>query len=198
MTHYFTDNRSLPQNRKKIEFRVWGFRVYLISDNGVFSKGKVDFGSELLLNNLDPSSMSGSVLDVGCGYGTIGLSLKVANPQLNVSMIDVNDRALELVELGAKENQVQVNAFKSNMYECVEDKFNYIITNPPIRAGKSVVYGIFEGAKEHLEDNGALFVVIRKQQGAESAIRKIEEIFGNCTILDKNKGYFILKAIKSN
>ena len=198
MTHYFTDNRSLPQNRKKIEFRVWGFRVCLISDNGVFSKEKVDFGSELLLKNLDPSSMQGKVLDVGCGYGTIGLSLKVANVDLEVDMVDVNDRALELVGLGAIENNVTVNAFKSNMYENVTSKYHSIITNPPIRAGKDVVYGIFEGALDHLEENGALYVVIRKQQGAESAIRKINEIFGNCTVLDKSKGYYILKAIKSN
>ncbi len=196
MTHYFTDNRSLPQNRRNIEFRIWGFRVCLIADNGVFSKTKIDFGSELLLENLDPKAMSGKVLDVGCGYGTIGLSLKVANHDLQVDMIDVNDRALELVVDGAKLNGVEVNAYKSNMYENVSDTYDYVITNPPIRAGKAIVHGIFEGAYPHLHDGGCLYVVIRKQQGAESAISKIKEIFGNCDIIDKNKGYFILKACK--
>lgn len=196
MTHYFTDNRSLPQNRKKIEFRIWGFRVCLISDNGVFSKGKVDFGSELLLKNLDPTKMNGKVLDVGCGYGTIGLSLKVANKSLDIEMIDVNDRALELVNDSAKLNDVEVKAYKSNMYENVEGTFDYIVTNPPIRAGKAIVHGIFEGAASHLNTGGALYVVIRKQQGAESAIVKIKEIFDNCDTIDKEKGYFILKAVK--
>lgn len=196
MTHYFTDNRSLPQNRKKMEFRIWGFRVYLITDNGVFSKEKVDFGSELLLSTLTPSTMSGKVLDVGCGYGTIGLSIKVANPELDVTMVDVNDRALELTQLGAEVNGVTVNAFKSHCYENVTGTFQHIITNPPIRAGKDVVYSIFEGAHEHLDTDGALWVVIRKQQGAPSAIKKLEEIFGNCTVINKDKGYFILKCIK--
>ena len=196
MTHYFTDNRSLPQNRKKIEFRVWGFRVYLISDNGVFSKGKIDFGSELLLNNLDPTNMDGKVLDVGCGYGTIGMSLKVANNQLNVDMVDVNDRALELVHDSAILNNVEVNAFKSNMYENVHDTYDYIITNPPIRAGKAIVHGIFEGAYPHLNPGGYLYVVIRKQQGAESAVVKIKEVFGNCDTIDRDKGYWILRAQK--
>lgn len=196
MTHYFTDNRSLPQNRKKMEFRIWGFRVYLITDNGVFSKEKVDFGSELLLSTLTPSTMRGKVLDVGCGYGTIGLSIKVANPELDVTMVDVNDRALELTQLGAEVNGVTVNAFKSHCYENVTGTFQHIITNPPIRAGKDVVYSIFEGAHEHLDTDGALWVVIRKQQGAPSAIKKLEEIFGNCTVINKDKGYFILKCIK--
>ena len=196
MTHYFTDNRSLPQNRKKMEFRIWGFRVYLISDNGVFSKGKVDFGSELLLNNLDPKNMNCKVLDVGCGYGTIGLSLKVANNNLDVEMIDVNDRALELVHDSAKLNNVEVNAHKSFVYDDVSGSYDYIITNPPIRAGKAVVHGIFEGAISHLNTGGALYVVIRKQQGAESAIVKIKEVFGNCETIDKEKGYFILRAVK--
>lgn len=196
MTHYFTDNRSLPQNRKKIEFRIWGFRVYLISDNGVFSKDKVDFGSELLLKNLKPSNMTGKVLDVGCGYGTIGLSIKVANNDLDVEMVDVNDRALELVNDAMKLNNVEVYAHKSNMYETVEGMYDYVITNPPIRAGKAVVHGIFEGSYSRLNSGGALYVVIRKQQGAESAIVKIKEIFGNCDTIDKEKGYFILKAVK--
>ena len=196
MTHYFTDNRSLPQNRKKIEFRIWGFRVYLISDNGVFSKGKIDFGSELLLNNLDPTNMDGKVLDVGCGYGTIGMSLKVANNQLNVDMVDVNDRALELVHDSAILNNVEVNAFKSNMYENVHDTYDYIITNPPIRAGKAIVPGIFEDAYPHLNTGGYLYVVIRKQQGAESAVAKIKQVFGNCDTIDRDKGYWILRAQK--
>ena len=140
--------------------------------------------------------MNGKVLDVGCGYGTIGLSLKVANNNLDVEMIDVNDRALELVNDSAKLNNVEVKAYKSNMYENVDGMYDYIITNPPIRAGKAVVHGIFEGSISHLNTGGALYVVIRKQQGAESAIVKIKEIFGNCDTIDKEKGYFILKAVK--
>lgn len=196
LTHYFTDNRQLPQERKTIEFHFWGFTVLFVTDNGVFSKDKVDFGSELLLRHLDLEHMQGSMLDVGCGYGVIGTCVALACQDAQVHMIDVNDRAIELANLNAQANKTTALAFKSHAFENVEDDYNHIITNPPIRAGKAVVYEIFEGAYEHLKPGGVLWVVIRKQQGAPSAIKKIESIFNNCTIVAKDKGYYILKAIK--
>lgn len=198
MTHYFTDNRQLPQERKTMEFRFWGFNVLLVTDIGVFSKSKVDFGSELLLRHLDLEHMQGKILDVGCGYGVLGVCIALACPDAQVHMIDVNDRAIELANLNAQINKTTATAFKSNAFEKVEDDYNHIVTNPPIRAGKAVVYEIFEGAYAHLKKDGVLWVVIRKQQGAESAIRKIESLFLNCTVVARDKGYYILKAVKSN
>lgn len=198
VTHYFTDNRHLPQERKTIEFRFWGFHVLFVTDAGVFSRDKVDYGSELLLRHLDLEHMNGMILDAGCGYGVIGVCVSLACPNAQVHMIDVNDRAIELANLNAKANKSSAAAFKSNAFEMVESDYNHIITNPPIRAGKAVVYEIFEGAYAHLKDGGVLWVVIRKQQGAESAITKIKSLFHNCTVVVKDKGYFVLKAIKSN
>ena len=141
--------------------------------------------------------MGHRILDVGCGYGTLGIILKKHYPDSYVEMVDVNPRALELAIHNAKQNEVEVNAHLSNIYENVEGTFSDVVTNPPIRAGKAVIYEIFEKAYDHLEVNGSLWVVIRKQQGAMSAVKKIKEIFGNCDIVAKEKGYFILRSKKS-
>lgn len=198
MNHYFTDNRHLTENRKDLSFRFWCFNYQFTTDNGVFSKDAIDFGSRVFLDTmLKTNDMGHSILDVGCGYGVIGIILKKHYPQSQVEMVDVNPRALELAIHNAKANDVEVNAHLSNIYEDVHGTYSDIVTNPPIRAGKAVIYKIFEEAYDHLEPGGSLWVVIRKQQGAMSAVKKIKEVFGNCDILTKEKGYFILRSKKS-
>ncbi len=168
-----------------------------ISDNGVFCKDKIDEGSIILLKTLNKYSLGKRILDVGCGYGVLGITLKKCFPQSSVDMIEINPRAIELAQINAKKNECDVHIFESDIYSNVKC-FNYtdIVTNPPIRAGKKVIYKIFEEAYDHLDKNGALWVVIRKNHGALSACRFIEGIFGNCTILNKEKGYYILKSEK--
>lgn len=199
-THYFTDNRHLSENRKEISFRFWCFTLNLTSDNGVFSKDSVDYGTRVLLETLlkHKDELGNDLLDVGCGYGPIGIALKKGFPEKKVTMIDVNPRAVELAKLNAQNNQVDASIFVSNVYqELSGNTYTDIITNPPIRAGKHVIYEIFEKAYDHLENHGSLWVVIRKAQGAPSAKTFIQSIFGNCAILQKEKGYYILKAQKN-
>ncbi|NBJ64877.1 class I SAM-dependent methyltransferase [bacterium c-19] len=198
--HYFTDNRHLPENRKEFSFRFWYITLKLISDNGVFSKHNVDYGSRVLLDALHKhdQKLGDTLLDVGCGYGVIGLSLKKAYPDKQVTMLDINPRAVELTKLNAQNNQCEVAVHVSDAYDKVMDQsFTDIITNPPIRAGKKVIYPIFAKAYEHLLKQGNLWVVIRKAQGAESAKKYIESIFGNCEVIQKDKGYYILRATKA-
>lgn len=199
MDHYFTDNRHLAENRKEISFRFWCFTYSFITDNGVFSKDGVDFGTRVLLQALCESEKLGShILDVGCGYGVIGITLKKIYTDAQIEMVDVNPRAVLLAQDNAKKNDVDVNIHESNVYERVDgNTFTDIITNPPIRAGKAVIYEIFEKSYERLAIDGHLWVVIRKQQGAMSAVKRIKEVFGNCDIVKKEKGYFILNAKKT-
>ena len=138
-----------------------------------------------------------TLLDVGCGYGTLGISLKKAYPWLHVEMVDVNERAIALANESIEHNQENdIIAYKSSVYENVKDTFDIIVSNPPIRAGKKIVFEILEKAYDHLNNQGELFIVIQKKQGAPSAKKKMEDVFGNCEIIKRDKGYFILKSVK--
>ena len=197
MSHYFTDNRELAKNRKDLSFRFSCFNLTFVSDNGVFCKDYIDEGSIVLLEVLHKKQLGNKILDVGCGYGTIGITLKKCFPNSDIDMIEINPRAMELALINAKKNEVTVNIFESDVYSKVDDvDYTDIVTNPPIRAGKKVIYKIFEEAYDHLTTNGKLWVVIRKNHGAQSAKKFIESKFGNCEIIKKEKGYYILKSEK--
>lgn len=199
MSHYFTDNRELTQNRKDLSFRFSCFNLTFVSDNGVFCKDYIDEGSIVLLDVLHKNDLGKKILDVGCGYGTIGITLKKCFPDSQIDMVEINPRAMELAILNAKKNNCDVNIFESDVYSNVIDTdYTDIVTNPPIRAGKKVIYKIFEEAYDHLENDGVLWVVIRKNHGAQSAKKFIETKFGNCEIIRKDKGYYILKSVKNS
>ena len=192
MGQYF-ENINLPSDIKKINVNILNHNFTFLTDNGVFSKDKIDFGSRLLLESIPKSDISSKVLDVGCGYGTLGI---VINKVLNVSvdMVDVNLRAIHLANRNIKENHCEnIKAFESNTYENITEKYKTIITNPPIRAGKKVVYDILMNAKNHLEENGKLFLVIRKEQGAKSLIIDLKKLY-NVEVIAKKKRFFIIKC----
>ena len=192
MGQYFT-NEKLPSNVKRTECFVLGKKFTFLTDNGVFSKDGLDFGSRLLLETIPLDEVGGKILDMGCGYGVFGIVVGKLTSAY-VDMVDVNLRALHLAERNAKENGVDnVNIFESNVYQNVSSKYSSIITNPPIRAGKQVVYDIVMNAKEYLEKDGKLFLVIRKEQGAKSLIVDLEKIY-NVKVLEKKKGFFILEC----
>jgi len=196
MSHYFT-NENLKSNIKKVLVKVSNNTFTFNTDNGVFSKKGMDFGTRTLIEVLLNENLYGDVLDVGCGYGVIGIILSsFFNNRINsVSMVDVNLRAIHLTKMNIKENKVNnCNTFVSNVYENIDKKYDFIITNPPIRAGKEVVYKILKEAKEHLKENGCLYYVINKDQGALSSIKEMEKI-AKVEILEKNKGFYIIKCI---
>lgn len=196
--HYYTKNSDLDHNRKTWDFELRGASIKFISDAGVFSKTTVDFGSRLLIESFEASNPSGKILDVGCGYGPIGLALAKSYPEAQVDMIDVNDRALELsAENAANNGLANVRVFESSVYDGVTDRdYTDIISNPPIRAGKKIVHEILTGSFERLETGGGLWIVIQKKQGGPSAAAKMEEVFGNVEVVAKDKGYFIYRSMK--
>lgn len=199
MNHYYTNNTDLKSEIRTIKYTYKNATVSFKTDSGVFSKEHIDFGTNVLLNSLEDLSTYKKLLDVGCGYGTIGLSIAKAYNHLLVDMVDINERAVRLANLNAKENKIDnAVAITSNIYENVRGTYDVVISNPPIRAGKKVVFEIVEKAKEHLNLNGFIYVVIQKKQGAPSLINKMEEVYGNIEIINKEKGYYIIKSVKNN
>ena len=192
MSHYFT-NDNLESNLKKIIVNVRDKKFVFNTDNGVFSKRGLDFGSRTLIYTLLSLDISGKCLDVGCGYGALGIILS-SFFNLDVDMIDVNKRAVHLAVMNLKENDVSARAFYSNVYENVDKKYDIIVTNPPIRAGKDIVYKILFGARDYLVLGGALYFVINKDQGAKSVIKDLSAV-ASVTVLKKNKGFFVIKCI---
>lgn len=195
MEHYFTNNENLKSELRTIEYKYGHFLLSFYSDNGVFSKNKIDYGSSLLVDNLIKSSSKyDSILDVGCGYGFIGITLaKIFDSE--VTLVDVNKRALHLAERNGKENNVKFKVIESDCYTSVVDKYSLIVSNPPIRAGKEIVLNILMQAKDYLSDDGELWFVMRKNQGVKSTIKHIENVY-MCEIIEKSKGFYIIKAKK--
>ena len=200
MSHYYSFDESLASKPRSVTYSINGIKFEIESDIGVFSKNKLDFGSEVLIQSLLPIDLGKTLLDLGCGIGPIGLTLAYFHPELNVVCSDVNTRALSLCEANARKLDVskRVTCLQSDIYSEIEGKFQSIVSNPPIRAGKKVTYEIYRGAKEHLVDGGSLYIVIRKAQGAKSVKDYLEELYGNVTVLDKSNGYHVLKATKVN
>ncbi|WP_078836827.1 class I SAM-dependent methyltransferase [Streptococcus pneumoniae] len=191
---YYAEHPDAAHDIHELRVDLLGEKMTFLTDAGVFSKKMVDFGSQLLLKCLDVNQGE-TVLDVGCGYGPLGLSLAKAYG-VQATMVDINTRALDLARRNAEKNNAKATIFQSNIYEQVEGHFDHVISNPPIRAGKQVVHEIIEKSKDFLETSGDLTIVIQKKQGAPSAKSKMEDVFGNCEILKKDKGYYILRSVK--
>lgn len=197
MEHYFTNNDNLKSELRDIKFSFNEYDFMFKSDNGVFSKNEVDYGSLFLVKTFLSShniKNISSILDVGCGYGFIGITLsKILD--VHTDMIDVNKRAVHLTKMNIGLNMVDASSFVSDVYSSVTNTYDLIITNPPIRAGKQVVLDILLGGLERLNDDGELWFVIRKNQGAESIKREVSKYY-DCNIIKKSKGFFILCAKK--
>ncbi|MEQ9810681.1 class I SAM-dependent methyltransferase [Streptococcus jiangjianxini] len=191
---YYEENPNSSHDIQELKVTLLGESFRFKTDAGVFSKKMIDFGSQVLLNTLTFDS-DDSVLDVGCGYGPLGISLAKVQG-VKATMVDINNRALDLAKENAKSNKVEVEIYQSNIYEKVTGKFDHIISNPPIRAGKEIVHTILEESFHYLNEGGDLTIVIQKKQGAPSAKTKMEEVFGNVDTLKKDKGYYILRSVK--
>ena len=190
MAHYFENDENIKTKESKKEVIIGGRRYQFITDNGVFSKKGLDFGTRTLLESLDLSKIDGNVLDIGCGYGPIGIYV-ASNTKANVHMIDINKRSLGLAVKNAELNKANVFIYESNAYENITEKFDYIISNPPIRVGKKILYSILFDAKKYLKTNGELWIVIHKDQGAKSVMKDLEKEY-TVTLVTKNKGFYII------
>ena len=191
---YYSRNPVSESRQVACEYVYRGIPLVFQTDAGVFSTGEVDTGTDLLLNAL-PEVMSGEVLDLGCGWGIIGISVARKWPETRVTMADVNLRALELSRKNAERNRAVVSCVESDGLAALSGKrFDTVITNPPIRAGKQVIYRMFAEAAAALEPGGALYLVIRKQQGAESSIRYLRTLFADVEKISKSGGFWVLRA----
>ncbi|MDE3840589.1 16S rRNA methyltransferase [Bacillus methanolicus] len=196
--HYYSRTQNVASDPVYWDYKLRNHIFRFKTDNGVFSKREVDFGSRLLIETFALPEVEGNVLDVGCGYGPIGLSIAKSFETISVHMVDVNERALALAKENALLNKIDnVVIYESDRLTGVkEHNFASIVTNPPIRAGKKIVHDIFEQSVSHLKPGGELWVVIQKKQGAPSAIDKLNEIFDEVGIVEKKKGYFVIRAKK--
>lgn len=196
--HYFSKKPQSKHSPKRWDYQLRGKEYQFITDAGVFSKDRVDYGSCLLIEQFDEPDAEGNFLDLGCGYGPMGISLANEYPNRHVILADVNERAICLAQKNANTNQVfNIEVVQSNRLSNLTNlSFAAIVTNPPIRAGKQIVHKMFEEAYEALTYQGALWVVIQKKQGAPSAKKKIESLFGEVKTVAKSKGYYLFRAIK--
>lgn len=192
MSHYFT-NDEVKSDVKTIKSIINKKEYAFYTDNNLFSKDKIDFGTKLLLESI--TNIHGNVLDLGCGYGVIGIYLR-SNYDVKVDMVDVNKRAIALANKNIElHNLNNINAFESDGYKNIVSEYDYIVTNPPIRIGKEKLYNLLISAKDHLKKEGKLILVIRKEQGAKSLNKELEKIY-SVKIINKKKGYCIITAEK--
>ena len=199
MEHYYTNNPTSISDEKEIEYNIKDKRIKLLVDNGVFSKNHVDIATNFMLNTILKEPISGKMLDLGCGYGVIGIVLAKFN-DIELTMLDINERALNLAGKNIKKNNVTAKIIESDGFSSIsqEEKFDVIVTNPPIRAGKQVIYKMYEDSFTHLNEGGILYLVINKKHGAPSTMSFLNELFGNCEVLDKKAGFNVMKCVKNS
>jgi 16S rRNA (guanine1207-N2)-methyltransferase len=192
LEHYFTNNENLKSELRDINFSMPEYNFVFKSDNGVFSKNKIDYASLFLVKTLLSNKKDNyeSILDIGCGYGFIGITLsKLLNK--HVDMADINKRAVHLCKMNIENNEVDASVIESNIYESINNTYDLIITNPPIRAGKKVLMEFLIGGLKRLNKNGELWFVINKDQGAKSVKKELEKTH-NCELIDKSKGFWVI------
>lgn len=195
--HYYTSKPGAAHDEQEFSFLLRGHEMRFITDAGVFSRNRIDFGSLLLIETMR-IARDARVLDVGCGYGPIGLTAARLAADGKVTMIDVNERAVALARRNAEKNGIRnVEIRVSDVYSAIQrESFDVILTNPPIRAGKEIVHRIFTEGHELLVDGGELWVVIQKKQGAPSALKRLQEVYREVEEVDREKGYHIFRAVK--
>ena len=192
--HYYTVNPTSDHDERTIYANVIGVSSKFTTDAGVFSRDGLDTGTRVLLEALP--ELHGRVLDLGCGWGAVGVTLAKKYPDAQIVMTDVNQRAADLSKRNLAANGAKAEVFQGDGFENVPGAFDFVITNPPIRAGKAAIYGMFADAKERLNPGGRLFIVIRKQQGAPSALKYLKELFGDSEVVDREAGFWVIRSVK--
>ena len=194
MNHYYTDNSELNSERKEFTYYFDNEVFRFTTDNGVFSKNNVDYGSYILVKTIYLKDLGKSLLDLGSGYGPIGIILKRFHPETEVEMAEVNPRAVELSILNNSVNMTDIKVHLCDDITTLPHRFDTIVLNPPIRAGKAVIYDLYARSKKMLNENGHLYIVIRKAQGAGSSIRELETLFSEVKIIGRDSGYLVIDS----
>lgn len=195
--HYYTAAPQSAHKPAQVSFDYRGHSLTFATDSGVFSRTELDRGTEVLLDAL-PETVTGSVLDMGCGYGVIGVAVGKHWPETQITMADINQRACDLTRENAKANGVKAQVLESDGYEKVMgQRYDLILQNPPIRAGKAVIYKMFADAAGCLLPGGELWLVIRKQQGAPSAMTYLHTLFESVEAVEKKSGFWVLRCTES-
>jgi 16S rRNA (guanine1207-N2)-methyltransferase len=197
MSHYFLHDENLKSNEYVVRYSFNNVDFHLVSDNGVFSKKRLDEGSYIFIKTLLSFSFLGKVLDLGCGYGAIGLTLKYFfKDKIDLTMSDVNSSCLDLSTKNLASYGLKAKVVNSDGFNNLLDTFDYILFNPPIRIGKEAIYKIYKDAFMHLNPNGHFLIVIRKDKGAESHVKYLETLFSKVTLLERERGYHVYMMIK--
>lgn len=196
MGHYFMNDDTLGNDIRVFDISIFDKKYVFYTNSGVFAKSKFDYGTRLLLNNLVINKSCGKILDLGCGYGVVGVILGDKYKKFDIDMVDINDRAVKLSKKNLSCNGVSnAKAFVSDVFSNVSFVYDYIVTNPPIKAGKEVVKKFLLGSYNYLCNDGELWFVMRKDHGVKSMIELLNDIYIT-KIIDKDKGFYIVKAIK--
>ena len=198
MQHYFIDKEHQDSDFFDFNDSVLGMDLCFRSCDSIFSKNKIDDGTRALLNAIDKKcELTGHGLDLGCGLGVISIAL-IKRFNVTFDMVDINNTAVKLSKENLIKNNVQKNAraFYSDGFANVDGMYDFVVTNPPIKTGKKLLFDLMQGCYQHLNEGGQLILVIRKDHGMESLKKHIISIFNNCEIIERNKGFYILKAVK--
>lgn len=191
--HYYSASPQSEHRYAPCDYEYRGEKLHFTTDAGVFSRGEVDFGTDVLLRAL-PDPLEGRVLDLGCGWGPVGVCVGKKYPGCEIVMSDVNQRALALAQKNARENGVMAQGILSSGLDQVEGSFDCIITNPPIRAGKQVIYAMFAACAGRLGKKGEMYLVIRKQQGADSAVKYLKTLFAQVETIERSGGFHVIRC----
>ena len=186
--HYFTEKPTSDITTEEFEISVRGTRLFFTTPSGVFSYGRADKASSLLVECAEVPEKA-KVLDFGCAWGFIGIAIKKSIPSVDMTMIDVNERALKFAERNARRNRVDVKIIKSDLFQSVKGKFDEIIVNPPMKAGREICYKIIEDSVKYLEKNGTLQLVALHNRGGAMLEKKMNDVFGNVETIAKKSGF---------
>ena len=193
MSHYFVEDTTLNKDPKIIDFEFFGYKVKVVSDKGTFSKYRVDLGTSIFIKTLVTLPLKGKILDLGCGNGIIGISLKTYfKEEIEIEFSDINNYCVDLTNKSLEINNIQAKTYCSNGLDGIDSKYDYILLNSPISCGKEACFNLYKESKEHLNEKGKLVIVIRKDKGALSHVKYLSSLFENVEVINKEKGYYII------